>query len=230
MYSSLDPTSFQPWIDTNSASFKSTEFVWNEVYCNLPAAAKQSAARRDMLLMQATERLVESARFRYFHHSLTYKPHMYSAKRIWSMRFLLRQKMYNTQSNAKHLLFHFETENTTPEFDIANKPGTMMPCMTSLPNKGAQTRKCLQIGINQKKKSERSEWFRTQNKFDIMMAWTTPCFTAFLRCPYRIEQYLQRSNTWLLMQHVRHEQFPQANSGANSFVYAANDSKKKQVR
>ena len=104
-----------------------------------------------MLLMQATERLVESARFRYFHHSLTYKPHMYSAKRIWSMRFLLRQKMYNTQSNAKHLLFHFETENTTPEFDIANKPGTMMPCMTSLPNKGAQTRKCLQIGINQKK-------------------------------------------------------------------------------
>ena len=127
MYSSLDPTSFQPWIDTNSASFKSTEFVWNEVYCNLPAAAKQSAARRDMLLMQATERLVESARFRYFHHSLTYKPHMYSAKRIWSMRFHLRQKMYNTQSNAKHLLFHFETENTTPEFDIANKPGTMMP-------------------------------------------------------------------------------------------------------
>ena len=64
--------------------------------------------------------------------------------------------MYNTQSNAKHLLFHFETENTTPEFDIANKPGTMMPCMTSLPNKGAQTRKCLQIGIKQKK-SERSE-------------------------------------------------------------------------
>lgn len=47
--------------------------------------------------------------------------------------------MYNTQSNAKHLLFQFETENTTPEFDIANKPGTMMPCMTSLPNKGAQT-------------------------------------------------------------------------------------------
>ena len=65
-----------------------------------------------------------------------------------------------------------------------------------------------------KKKSERSEWFRIQNKFDIMMAWTTPCFTAFLRCPYRIEQYLQRSNTWLLMQHIRHEQFPQANSGA----------------
>ena len=32
-----------------------TEFVWNEVYCNLPAAAKQSAARRDMLLVQATE-------------------------------------------------------------------------------------------------------------------------------------------------------------------------------
>ena len=58
---------------------------------------------------------------------------------IWSMRLHLRQKMYNTQSNAKHLLFQFETENTTPEFDIANKPGTMMPCMTSLPNKGAQT-------------------------------------------------------------------------------------------
>ena len=65
-----------------------------------------------------------------------------------------------------------------------------------------------------------------------MMAWTTPCFTAFLRCPYRIEQYLQRSKTWLLMQHIRHEQFPQANSDANSFVYAANDStvKKKQNR
>ena len=139
MYNSLDPASFQPWIDTNSASFKSTEFVWNEVYCNLPAAAKQSAARRDMLLMQATERLVESARFRYFHHSLTYKRHIYLVKRIWSMRLHLRQKMYNTQSNAKHLLFQFETENTTPEFDIANKPGTMMPCMTSLPNKGAQT-------------------------------------------------------------------------------------------
>ena len=50
MYNSLEPASFQSWIDTNSASFKSTEFVWNEVYCNLPAAAKQSAARRDMLL------------------------------------------------------------------------------------------------------------------------------------------------------------------------------------
>ena len=50
--------------------------------------------------------------------------------------------------------------------------------------------------------------------------------TAFLGCHYRIEQYLQRSNTWLLMSHVRHEQFPQANSGANSFVYAVNDSTK----
>ena len=53
--------------------------------------------------------------------------------------YISGKKMYNTQSNAKHLLFQFETENTTPEFDIANKPGTMMPCMTSLPNKGAQT-------------------------------------------------------------------------------------------
>ena len=118
-------------------------FIWKQnviqVYCNLPAAVKQSAARRDMLLMQATEVLVESARFRYFHHSLTYKRHIYSAKRIWSMRLHLRQKMYNTQSNAKHLLFQFDTSFSTPEFDIANKPGTMMPCMTSLPNKGAQT-------------------------------------------------------------------------------------------
>ena len=117
--------------------------------------------------------------------------------------FTSEAKMYNTQSNAKHLLFQFETENTTPEFDITNKPGIMMPCMTSLPNKGAQTQ--LWIGNvykleSIKKKSERSEWFRAQNKFNIMMAWTTPCFTAFLRCPYRIEQYLQRSNTWLLMQ------------------------------
>ena len=58
---------------------------------------------------------------------------MYSAKRIWSMRFLLRQKKKCITHNP-------------------NKTGTMMPCMTSLPNKGAQTRKCLQIGINQKKK------------------------------------------------------------------------------
>ena len=159
-----------------------------------------------MLLMQATERLVESARFRYFHHSLTYKPHMYSAKRTWSMRFLLKQKKCITHN--------------------PNKPGTMMPCMTSLPNKGAKQGNVYKLE-SIKKNSERSEWFRIQNKFDIMMAWTTPCFTAFPRCPYRIEQYLQRSNTWLLMQHIRHEQFPQANSGANSFVYAANDSTKK---
>ena len=92
-----------------------------------------------MLLMQATEVLVESARFRYFHYSFTYKRHIYSAKRILSIRSHLSQGMYNAQSNAKHLLFHFETENTTPEFDIPNKLGTMMPWMTSVANKGAQT-------------------------------------------------------------------------------------------
>ena len=61
------------------------------------------------------------------------------AKRILSIRSHLSQGMYNAQSNAKHLLFHFETENTTPEFDIPNKLGTMMPWMTSVANKGAQT-------------------------------------------------------------------------------------------
>ena len=92
-----------------------------------------------MLLMQATEVLVESARFRYFHYSFTYKRHIYSAKRILSIRSHLSQGMYNAQSNAKHLLFQFETENTTPGFDIPNKLGTMMPWMTSVANKGAQT-------------------------------------------------------------------------------------------
>ena len=47
--------------------------------------------------------------------------------------------MYNAQSNAKHLFFQFEIENTTPEFDIPNKLGTMMPWMTSITNKGVQT-------------------------------------------------------------------------------------------
>ena len=36
--------------------------------------------------------------------------------------------MINAQSNAKHLLF-----------EIQNKLGTMMPWMTSVANKGAQT-------------------------------------------------------------------------------------------
>ena len=36
--------------------------------------------------------------------------------------------MFNAQSNAKHLLF-----------EIQNKLGTMMPWMTSVANKGAQT-------------------------------------------------------------------------------------------
>ena len=61
------------------------------------------------------------------------------AKRILSIRSHRSQGMYNAQSNAKHLLFHFETENTTPEFDIPNKLGTMIPWMTSVANKGAQT-------------------------------------------------------------------------------------------
>ena len=52
MCNSLEPASIQSWMDTNGASFKSTEFVRNEVYCNLPAAAKQSVARRDMMLVQ----------------------------------------------------------------------------------------------------------------------------------------------------------------------------------
>ena len=139
MYNSLEPASFQSWIDTNSASFKSTEFVWNEVYCNLPAAAKQSAARRDMLLVQATEVLIESDRFRYVHYSFTYKRHISCGETHLVIRSHLSQGMYNAQSNAKHLLFHFETENTTPEFDIPNKLSTMMPWMTSVANKGAQT-------------------------------------------------------------------------------------------
>ena len=57
------------------------------------------------------------------------------AKRILSIRSHLSQGMYNAQSNAKHLLFHFETENTTPEFDIPNKLGTMMPWMPQLQTK-----------------------------------------------------------------------------------------------
>ena len=69
--------------------------------------------------------------------------------------YIWGKKMYNTQSNAKHLLFQFETDNTTPEFDIANKPGTMMPCMTSLPNKGAQTQ--LWIGNVKKLVSKKQE-------------------------------------------------------------------------
>ena len=48
--------------------------------------------------------------------------------------------MYNAQSNAKHLLFQFETEKTTPEFDIQNKLGTMMPWMTSVANTGGQAK------------------------------------------------------------------------------------------
>ena len=45
----------QSCMDTNSASFKSTEFVRNEVYCNLPAAAKQSVApaRHDVITATA---------------------------------------------------------------------------------------------------------------------------------------------------------------------------------
>ena len=43
---SLEPASIQSWMDTNGASFKSTEFVRNEVYCNLPAAGCATVAIR----------------------------------------------------------------------------------------------------------------------------------------------------------------------------------------
>ena len=108
MYNSLEPASFQSWIDTNSASFKSTEFVWNEVYCNLPAAAKQSAARPDMLLVQTTEVLLESARFRYFHYSFTYINGNW-----WKLRHKWPKKSSVPWCYEWHMLFHVCMETTT---------------------------------------------------------------------------------------------------------------------
>ena len=170
MYNSLEPASFQSWIDTNSASFKSTEFVWKEV-------------------------LIESARFRYVHYSFTYKRHISCGEThlVHSFTSEPRNVQRTIQCEASALSFrnwkhdswvwhtkwaryHDAVDDLSCKQRCANIVAIKM-----LKNcKSAQT-KAQYYGI-QKTTSERSEWFH-KNKFDIMMAWMTPVSLHFSDVP-----------------------------------------------